>query len=43
MRKSKIKEAINKSLRIYYKQGLTNTANRFRRELLKQILKNKKH
>lgn len=39
IRRSKIKEAITKSLLVYYKAGLTNTANRLRKELYSQIHK----
>ena len=48
MKKSKLKEAINKALRVYYNKGLTSTANSFRNELFKKIdielnRKNKQH
>lgn len=39
MRKSKMKEAIKKALKVYYQQGLTNTASRFRKEIHKEISK----
>jgi len=44
VRKSKIKEAVNKALKVYYDKGLTSTAAKFRKELLKNLynsLKNK--
>ena len=37
MRKSKIKEAIKFSLHHYYKNGLTNTAAKFRKELIERV------
>jgi len=42
MRKSKIKEAINKALKIYYVSGYTRTANLFKKELYKNISRNLK-
>jgi hypothetical protein len=45
MRKSKIQEAINKAVLVYYKNGYTNTGNKFRLELIRHIMKylNKKN
>jgi hypothetical protein len=37
MRKSKIKEAINRALKVYYAKGLTSTANAFRNEIFKTV------
>jgi hypothetical protein len=37
MRKSKLQEAINKALKIYYQSGYTRTANLFKKELNKNI------
>ncbi len=39
MRKSKIKEAVKKSLHVYYDKGLTSTAAKFQRELFSRIIK----
>ena len=36
-KKSKIKLAVNKAMKHYYKSGLTNTAGAVRKEILKEI------
>lgn len=36
-RKSKFKEAVDKALRKYYDKGLTNTASKLRRDIIKEF------